>query len=354
MNLERYLKYVVIVVIFSFLLLSFATIFAKSVRSQKADTLEKDLREIVQKEFEKAKKDMQEYTETNIRNTESWISFAKTVTTILGVLIALVFGFQIVKSIQMDKEYDRIIEIRKEAQKILEKTAGDLDSIKQLLSSLVQSSVKEYADVIKDQVKVEISKDLIKPAEEQTVKRGEIEDKLKNIEAQVKLLAKLNANVSPVVYSSKGLISLRQGDISEAIRSFQTALEIDPRDKSTILNLAEAYILNKQYDTSIEFITEKSRHLPHIADQIILKQLQIEARCLGGQDYSKDLTFLLDFFRERKGFSLVGLWDFKEIERFLTENDIDRKKKDFISRLIRLLTGKISVEEYESELELGV
>jgi len=356
MNYESFGKFLIFIGFISFFLLTFVSFSVEPTYSQKSDTLDKEeLKEFVQKEVEKTKKEIREYTESNIKSTESWISFAKMVATVLGVLIALVFGFQIVKSIQMDREYNRIIEIRKDAQKIVDKTTEDLDNIKKLLSSLVESSVKEYANVIKDLLKGEISKEFIKPLQEEAIKKAEIIDKLKNVEAQIQLLEKLKANVTPDTYVDKGLILFRQGVISNAIKSYQMALEIDPGYKRAILNLTEAYILNKQYNIAAGFATEKSKFVIKAEDQIILKQLLVTARCLANQDYSKELTVLLHLLRENRDFdSGSWRWGFTEMKEFLRKSDIEQKKKNFLFRLINLLRKEISIEEFESELELGV
>lgn len=358
MDYKNSQKPLLIVILFSFLLLLFANFSATLSYSQTADTLDKeDFKKFVKTEFEKSKKEMQQYVEINIKNTEHWISFAKTVATILGVLIALVFGFQILKSIQMDREYNRIIEIRKEAQKIVEKTTDDLDNIKKLLSSLVESSVKEYANVIKETVKGEISKEFISPLTEKSGVKSEIyeiEDKLNKVEGQIQLLQKLKANVTPNMYISKGLMAIYELKIPEAIQSLETALEIEPHNTRAIKNLTEVYILNGDYQLSNDFAIKKSKFIIQLEDKIILQQLLVTARCLGGLDYTKDLKTFLDLLRANRDFTLAGLWRFDDMEKFLNRIETDQNKKNFLFNLIKLLTKKITLEEFESVLELDI
>lgn len=353
MNYQRFIKLLVSMVIFSLLIFLSASFLAESTYSQKSDTLDKEeLKEFIQKEFEKAKKEIKEYTEINIKNTESWISFAKTVATILGVLIALVFGFQIIKSIQMDREYDRIIETRKDAQKIVQETTSDLDNIKKLLSSLVQSSVTEHAEKMKDIVKGEISQEVIKPFQKEAAKKTEIEEKLKNLEGQIRLLENLKADVTPDMHVQKALITLEHGNTHDAIKSLNAALEIDPRNRRAILNLVESYILNKEYTTALSLADVKSKFITKPQDIVILTQLEITARCLADLDYAERIKVLLEFLKANRDFDLP--WSFSEMLKFLSTSDIDQKKSIFIFRLIKLLTRQISVEQFEQELELGI
>lgn len=71
-------------------------------------------------------------------------------------------------------------------------------------------------------------------------------------------------SLSVQAYNLQGVILNQRGQHPEAIASFQYALTIEPNNMSTAVNLAVAYINNKDYDKANEIL---QRILPHAQDQ---------------------------------------------------------------------------------------
>lgn len=65
-------------------------------------------------------------------------------------------------------------------------------------------------------------------------------------------------------FNLQGVILNERGQHPEAIASFQYALTIEPNNAATAVNLAVAYINNKDYDKASEIL---QRILPHAQDQ---------------------------------------------------------------------------------------
>ena len=82
-----------------------------------------------------------------------------------------------------------------------------------------------------------------------SLQRGEIEEARKEFLEVTKLAPKL-----PRVYNVLGVISEQRGDPVSARRYFETALELNPRSKAALMNLAKLSMLEERYDSALALL----------------------------------------------------------------------------------------------------
>jgi tetratricopeptide (TPR) repeat protein len=150
---------------------------------------------------------------------------------------------------------------------------------------------------------------------------------------------------SPNLLTSIGLTYGKMGNFKMAIEYYLKSKEIDDNLLNK-LNLADAYICNKQYEDSKKMATEIfSATDCDTRSKIFSKFMRVTAMILNDNDYNEDLKSLIETMKEAVEFSIDN-WSFDELLSCLSDKSLQKEKTDLVKKMISLLKKEITSTDF--------
>ena len=160
-------------------------------------------------------------------------------------------------------------------------------------------------------------------------------------------LEKINPR-SAAAYYNRGLVYTHLGQYERAIEGYNKAIELNPEDVSAMLNLAESYIITKNYSGAHEMV-ERALNIAEESEDIIMSHFLMVCSSLfqnKKEDAKSQLNRLIDYLETIKDWSLE--WDFSDTKQAIESSDVDENAKSLMLSLIELLENKITLDEFKS------
>ena len=142
---------------------------------------------------------------------------------------------------------------------------------------------------------------------------------------------------SHAAFFNRGLCFSKIGEYKKAKNDYEFALDIEPDNIRTLLNIAEVSIFAKDYDDAISYtdyilnLSKKSEY------QIISFYLKLIIAILYKRDHTKFEIYLFDLLGEVNKLQ----WSFVEIETWLSTADITPVQKQYIQSLTEKIKAKM-------------
>jgi len=285
------MRFIKILIIVSFLLILTSVL---AIADQKVNQELKALKEKIET-IEKSN-DQKEPIKQALSISSDTVKYVGTIATIVLTLTIFLIGYQVIRSYQFEKEiketrklmmdeYQKMLDIRAESEKCANDTKSKMANLETLVGDVATDFISKKAS---DLVKKEVKKQTAPVFEEMKTKDEDIN---KSIELMKKIEA-LDLTLTPSVHVERGRIYLDQGNVEksidnfnkaiafqgdnfdaffyrglayyrtdkfdEAIKDYERAIQLNPKNPSTYANMGICYRAKKEhgYEKSIQYLTE--------------------------------------------------------------------------------------------------
>jgi tetratricopeptide (TPR) repeat protein len=301
----------------------------------KLDQLEEQLQQVKTNQLNyKIEKDLLKETYSN-----NYSRIQTIITIVLGLLTVL--GFLGINSItKTKKEYENELKEFKDLKAQLEK---DYDKLKEKQESF-DKQIIEINSLNQEQDKRLKVLD-VKEKANGFISRGNYLQALEYITIGLELEPKDNT-----LRHLKALAYFRMSEYEEAIKINQSVLEDDPKNSSSLLDLAELLLITKRDD---EFVTLRESY----KTELVLnydnpKSVYLEALHLYNANKPKEIkkitTKLIESLEENERKRFTN-WEFEDIRR--TFKDVSEERTKCLNYLINFLNGSWNKLSYQKQLE---
>ncbi len=208
---------------------------------QRLKKLEKQVTLIEGSQFDAELKDGVKHALSISSDTVKYVGI---IAAIILPFLLLTIGYQIIRSSQFEKEiretrkmmideYERMIEIRRESEKLISETRSKMENLENFVGTLATDFLQKATPSLFAEVKEQASQAF---AEIKTIE----DDLSKNVEL-MKKLESLDLTLTPTVYLERGNIYLGQRNTVKAIENYNKAIELKPDDHELYFRRGLAY-----------------------------------------------------------------------------------------------------------------
>ena len=151
-------------------------------------------------------------------------------------------------------------------------------------------------------------------------------------------------------YISQGNAYRKLKQYEKEQEDYKKALELDPNLVEAMLNFSESYILTKNYVGAHE-MAEKALNIAEESKHIIISHFLMVCSSLfqnKKEDAKSQLNRLINYLETIKNWTRE--WDFSDVAPVIESSDVDEDSKSLMLSLIELLENKITLDEFKSIL----
>lgn len=131
----------------------------------------------------------------------------------------------------------------------------------------------------------------------------------------------------------RGAAKAEAGDYEGAILDFKEALSMEPGNQAAKENLAEAHVLDEEYEEAIEGAEELLELADDDSDRLVAMMFQLLAKILDGRETSQLETEYRTLCEDTDEID----WNFSALENWMSRDDLPDEKKDRVQEIINLL-----------------
>lgn len=148
---------------------------------------------------------------------------------------------------------------------------------------------------------------------------------------------------NPDYLTRLGFIYAKQRDFKSVIKFFEN-IKIERLYIYAILNLAEAYICEKEYEKAEKTAARCFSLSVSIREKICSKYMFLIAIILNNKDYKIELKSFLDLFTKGISEFRIEDWSFEEITFCMEDPQIKEEHRNLVYKLIGMLKGEVKPE----------
>jgi tetratricopeptide (TPR) repeat protein len=142
----------------------------------------------------------------------------------------------------------------------------------------------------------------------------------------------LNPEYAPA-YNNRGIAKGKLERYEEAIEDYSEAFDLDPEYLAAIKNKAEVHIILNEFDQARETARKARAESDSVSDRAEAILLEIIAAIALGNETDKHEDKYLDLCDKM----FATTWNFRELDSWIEEADLDENKRERIEDLIELL-----------------
>ncbi|MDP3296469.1 MAG: tetratricopeptide repeat protein [Thermodesulfovibrionia bacterium] len=222
------------------------------------------------------------------------VKYVGIIATVVLALIIFLIGYQVIRSSQFEieiretrksmmDEYQKILNIRSEAEKFMSDTKDKMGNLEAVVGDLTISYLsKTTPDLVKKEVKEQTEPVIaeIKTKDEEMTKNMELMKKLET----------LDLTLTPSVYIERGKIYLDQGNLEKSIENFNRSLENKPKSFDAYFFRGIAYHRMSKFDEAINDYMKAIEIKPKNFDSYV--NIGVCYRVKRDFDYEKSIQYL--------------------------------------------------------------